>query len=244
MKKLLTLSIILFCANLLYADLEINIPFDPNVVGPPYTDSTYIFTSDYFYVINNGQTDTFTVNVETQDMPSGWSMIWCHELNGSGACHMLGWPWEFEFVSGDTLNLDFSITVSSTGSFTFQFIFESPSISEPDTINFSYTTENSIDDINIPLTCNLSQNYPNPFTVSTTISFFNTKTTKPTKIKIYNVKGQKVRVFPINQFTSQPVNQIVWDGTDENGRRLTNGIYFYSLKVGSYQETKKMLLLR
>jgi len=243
MKKILTLSIILFCANLLIADLEVNIPFNPNVVGPPYTDSTYIFTSDFFYVINNGQTDTFTVNVETQDMPAGWFMIWC---NGSGVCHMLGWPWQFEFVSGDTLNLDFTITVSSTGSFTFQFIFESPSISEPDTINFSYATENSIDDVNIPLTCNLSQNYPNPFSFSTTISFYLDKPThKDPIVEIFNLKGQLIKELKINpNYTREKIKEVVWDGTNANGRKLANGIYFYSLKVGSYQETKKMLLLR
>ena len=38
---------------------------------------------------------------------------------------------------------------------------------------------------------------------------------------------------------------ILWDGKDENGKPVANGIYFYSLKVGNKViDTKKCLVIR
>ena len=86
----------------------------------------------------------------------------------------------------------------------------------------------------------LFQNFPNPFSSSTTISFFNTKPTKTTKIRIYNIKGQLVKKLSIVNSQSS----IVWDGKDENGKEVPNGIYFCRLSSGDKSAVKKMLLLR
>ena len=85
-------------------------------------------------------------------------------------------------------------------------------------------------------------NFPNPFSSSTTISFFNTKPSKNTKIKIYNVKGQLVKEFKRQKAKGK--NIIVWDGKDENGKQVPNGIYFCRLSLGDKSAVKKMLLLR
>lgn len=108
----------------------------------------------------------------------------------------------------------------------------------------------------------LYQNSPNPFINSTMISFFTTKSTllrqdyeeqaEDIKIKIYNIKGQIVRQLSIVPEQSQAPygagnnqSSIEWDGKDENGKQLSNGIYFYSLKIGDrIIDTKKCLLFR
>ncbi|MDO9576911.1 MAG: YCF48-related protein [Candidatus Cloacimonadales bacterium] len=92
--------------------------------------------------------------------------------------------------------------------------------------------------------CKLS-NYPNPFNPTTTISFeLNTETSENTELVIYNLKGQKVKTFlnlPISQSSNQ---QIIWDGTDDNNKPVSSGIYFYKLKAGDFEQTKKCLLLK
>ncbi|MCK4339138.1 MAG: T9SS type A sorting domain-containing protein, partial [Candidatus Cloacimonetes bacterium] len=95
----------------------------------------------------------------------------------------------------------------------------------------------------------LTQNYPNPFSTSTTISFFNTKNTKNTKnteIKIYNIKGQLVKQLSIfNSQLNWEQSSIKWDGKDENGKSLSSGIYFYRLETDNYEsEIKKMILIK
>ncbi len=38
--------------------------------------------------------------------------------------------------------------------------------------------------------------------------------------------------------------EIFWDGKDENGKRVGSGIYFYKLKAGKFEETRKMILIK
>ena len=88
-------------------------------------------------------------------------------------------------------------------------------------------------------------NFPNPFNPSTTISFDLTTTeAENAKIEIYNLKGQKVKTFLINPSTDQPINSITWNGTDENNKPVSSGIYFYKLKAGDFREVRKMILMK
>jgi len=94
----------------------------------------------------------------------------------------------------------------------------------------------------------LYQNYPNPFSISTTICFnICHRGTENAEIKIYNIKGQLVKNFEFRSAswrTNSELIKVVWDGKDGNGRQLPNGIYFCRLSSGDKSAVKKMLLLR
>ncbi len=84
-------------------------------------------------------------------------------------------------------------------------------------------------------------NYPNPFNPSTTISFsLNTELTENTELIIYNLKGQKIKQYSILNNQSS----IEWNGTDQNNQPVSSGIYFYKLRSGEVEASKKMLLLK
>ena len=90
----------------------------------------------------------------------------------------------------------------------------------------------------------LYQNYPNPFNPSTTISFSLTaKDAKNAKMTIYNLKGQKIKKLEISNL-KLGINEVVWDGTDENNQPVSSGIYLYKLRAGNYNSTKKMIHLK
>jgi len=105
-------------------------------------------------------------------------------------------------------------------------------------LDFVSIEEEIISDI-VPINLN---NYPNPFNSKTTISFSLNKTIiVNAEISIYNIKGQKVNQFSIDDCRSS----IEWNGKDENGKLLNSGVYFYKLNVND--ETKavrKMVILK
>ncbi|MEA2096515.1 MAG: FlgD immunoglobulin-like domain containing protein, partial [Candidatus Cloacimonadota bacterium] len=88
-------------------------------------------------------------------------------------------------------------------------------------------------------------NYPNPFNPTTTISFNVTQNSDFVNLEIYNIKGQIVKSFPINQYTNSPVHQVTWNGTDENNQPVSSGVYFFNLIVnGNSVASKKCMLLK
>ncbi len=93
-----------------------------------------------------------------------------------------------------------------------------------------------------PAITQLHQNHPNPFNPTTTISFDLVNTGKIT-LNVYNIKGELVRTLASENYPAGQ-NSILWNGEDNNGNSVSSGIYFYSLKAGNHEETKKMILLK
>ncbi len=87
----------------------------------------------------------------------------------------------------------------------------------------------------------LYQNYPNPFSERTAITY-QIKQQAPVVVRIYNILGQQVRTFQ-RDFTGQNIGQVQWDGTDALGKKVANGIYFYSITAGNKRQVKKMLFV-
>ncbi len=104
-------------------------------------------------------------------------------------------------------------------------------------------------------------NYPNPFNPSTTI-YFTTENiglrsspsgqAENAELIIYNIKGQKVKTFPVILSPSTMLrtslvegqSSIQWDGTDNFGSPVASGTYFYQLKTPQGNKIRKMVLLR
>ncbi|MCD4820006.1 MAG: T9SS type A sorting domain-containing protein [Candidatus Cloacimonetes bacterium] len=90
----------------------------------------------------------------------------------------------------------------------------------------------------------LSQNYPNPFNPSTTISFETTNLIENTRIEIFNIKGQKIKTLEVKN-EKLGINEVVWNGKNENGKVVSSGIYFYNLILDSkVVDSKKMILMK
>ncbi len=88
----------------------------------------------------------------------------------------------------------------------------------------------------------LLSNYPNPFNPTTTIFFNVTQTSSFVSLEIYNLKGQKVKTLPVT--LSGDEGSAIWNGIDDSGKSVSSGIYFYKLKSGNFEKTKKMILMK
>lgn len=87
----------------------------------------------------------------------------------------------------------------------------------------------------------LSQNFPNPFNPTTTISY-QLPTAGNIIFKVYDVLGNEV-VTLVNEYRPAGSYEIEFKST-VGSRQLANGVYFYRLQAGDYVETKKMILLK
>jgi glucuronoarabinoxylan endo-1,4-beta-xylanase len=91
----------------------------------------------------------------------------------------------------------------------------------------------------LPAKFELEQNYPNPFSTSTAISY-TLKGPSEIQVRIYDILGRVVRDIPAGAQPLGPHN-VLWDGCNELGQRVATGIYFYSLQAGSESQARKMV---
>ena len=63
----------------------------------------------------------------------------------------------------------------------------------------------------------------------------------PVRLEVYNLTGQRVRTLFDGQ-ASAGMNSVRWDARGENGRKLSAGAYFVTLKAGERLSTKKVVL--
>jgi len=93
-----------------------------------------------------------------------------------------------------------------------------------------------------PALVSLSQNVPNPFNPSTSISF---SVTEPARVAIgiYDVSGARVRTLHAGS-VGEGVHAVRWDGRDNSGRAVASGTYFYRIEGAAGAAPRKMLLVK
>jgi len=88
-----------------------------------------------------------------------------------------------------------------------------------------------------PVAFAVAQNSPNPFNPTTTINFTVPKSDRVT-VEVFNVAGQKVETL-VNGAMSAGKHSVVWNAAGKSA-----GVYFYTVKAGSFSKTVKMTLLK
>ena len=94
----------------------------------------------------------------------------------------------------------------------------------------------------IPSSFALHDNYPNPFNPKTQIRF-NLPHRNDVNITIYNMLGQKVKVFSMIN-TPAGTHSITWNAANQNGQPLSAGVYLYQMISKDFVQTRKMVLLK
>lgn len=101
-----------------------------------------------------------------------------------------------------------------------------------------YSTITSVEGADkLPTNYVLDQNYPNPFNPTTKISY-QLPQSGYVNLKVFNTLGKEVASL-VNEEKSAGHYKV-----DFNAQGLSSGIYFYTIQSGSFQETKKMILLK
>jgi len=85
--------------------------------------------------------------------------------------------------------------------------------------------------------------YPNPFSRQTAIRF--TPNASRIELKIYDISGKLVKTFVTNLQSPVPSHCLMWNGTDDSGKKLPAGVYFCCLKTTERtSETKEIIIMK
>jgi FlgD Ig-like domain len=96
----------------------------------------------------------------------------------------------------------------------------------------------------LPKAFSLAQNSPNPFNPSTTIKFAVAEGKAGlVTLKLYDVRGRLVRSL-VDGTKESGDYTVFWDGTNENGQKVSSGVYFYRMVTGDFMQTRKMVMLK
>ena len=63
------------------------------------------------------------------------------------------------------------------------------------------------------------------------------------ELRVYDVTGRVVKTVANRVFAAGQEHVLIWDGTDEAGNKVKNGVYFYQIKTPSWTSQKKLAVL-
>ncbi|MCG9128071.1 T9SS type A sorting domain-containing protein [Candidatus Poribacteria bacterium] len=105
----------------------------------------------------------------------------------------------------------------------------------------------NIDEIGKPINNQLLQNYPNPFNPETWIPYQLSEESS-VSVKIYDTTGKLIRSLPIGiqspGFYNSRDRAAYWDGRNVFGEQVSSGIYFYQLTTPTYQQTRRLVIVK
>jgi flagellar hook assembly protein FlgD len=171
-------------------------------------------------------------------------------LNGSYWKANVSFPGEVRFAfakteltqgSGSLLTIEFQVLSESEGrnsplSFSSVNLSNSLSIGKNDGL------------VNVqPAKTALLPNYPNPFNPETWIPY-KLSQDAPVAIYIYSSNGQLVRKLDLGHQSAgvyvSKSQAARWDGKDSFGQKVASGVYYYTLRVGGFRATRKMVIFK
>ena len=126
---------------------------------------------------------------------------------------------------------------------------------ELQTLSFKVTPEDlanavlsvNLDGIGQPTQNLLLQNYPNPFNPETWIPYQLSEDSS-VSVSIYDTTGQLIRTLSLGfqsaGFYNSQGRAAYWDGRNALGERVASGIYFYQLTTPTFQQTRRLVIVK
>jgi len=88
----------------------------------------------------------------------------------------------------------------------------------------------------------LQQSIPNPFTPRTAIRF-DLRRAGRVSLSVYDITGRRIATLLDREMVAGP-HEVMWDGTDQGGRRVKSGVYLYELSMGGEHMSRRMVYTR
>lgn len=196
-----------------------------------------------------------SVTVQNQDFPALFDAALARALTLQNVISLVG----DEPTLGRALtvqNLDdnpFALPEQAvTRTFTLQNIVVSELPGSPgEAIGRAFTVQNigevvdvAIDpDGKLPGLFRLYPAVPNPSLLSASIRY-DLPRPSPVSLRVFDVAGRLVRTLVDSPQQPAGSYSVRWRGRDDDGRNLPSGVYFYRMKAASFQEDRRLVLMR
>lgn len=167
--------------------------------------------------------------------PEGWAdepMLAIRLTGGESAIYAAG---EIERIGVDGEETLVVVTGSGSDSYVIETITRIEFLWEFSSVKNPKDAATLIDAIH------LFQNQPNPFSPETRIGF-ELPQTGEVELAIYSPDGRLVRTLVTGERPAGP-HTVHWDGLNDSGRKVSSGVYFYSLRAPGVEESRRMILL-
>ena len=131
---------------------------------------------------------------------------------------------KYEFQTFPSIAIDFKPTLDD-GEYILEFYLKENHLvnSKEWVLTKNFKVTNSLEIHNV-------YNYPNPFSDVTYFTFKLTQIPDEMKINIFTLTGRKIREIKLlGSDLQNDFNRIYWDGKDEDGEVIANGVYLYKL---------------
>ncbi|MDZ7625615.1 MAG: T9SS type A sorting domain-containing protein [Ignavibacteriaceae bacterium] len=198
-----------------------------------------------FEVVNISQFEQTIFEVRTlENLPSGWESSLCFgELCFAPFVDSVATTPDFQtppVQPGDTLKTSIHVFTDQVTIGTGYVQIEVGTFRNPGdrfVLDFTATTDPavSVNENNFLNTYYLFQNYPNPFNPSTRINY-NVGEPGLVQLKVYNVLGVEVASL-VNEFRNSGNYSV-----DFRAETFSSGVYFYTLSINNFTQTRKMIL--
>ena len=89
-------------------------------------------------------------------------------------------------------------------------------------------------------------NYPNPFKQETRFAYLFTAPVEEMSLKVFTASGRLIRAIQPPDILDDPnplsadYHEVFWDGLDQEGYEVANGVYFYQLSAKSGGKTRSV----
>ena len=188
--------------------------------SPPYVDADFEATPT---------TGTAPLTVQFTDLSAGNPIYWEWDFNNDETIdsNEQNPEWIYEEAGTYSVSLTIGDEINQSTEIKIDYIVVNPVSAQGDIVI---------------LTTKLFGNYPNPFNPTTTINY-SLKENSKVSLNIYNIKGQKVKQLVSDQLPAGQ-HSVIWNGKDDNDKTVSSGMYLYKLKIGNYEKTKKMILMK
>jgi len=114
-------------------------------------------------------------------------------------------------------------------------------------IGYAATGTVSVPTTGIALAINVKANevqvFPNPFNSTLVLRYSVPAGNGTVSLSIWDINGKKLRTL-VNQKQPAGQKQVRWNGKDDVGRDLSNGVYFLKAECSGTTIIRKMLLIR